>query len=308
MTEGGGLLVDWSLQIELLDDGSWSEAEVVLDDSDEIVIGHTLLDGSVRVDVDGEWVSETNGVGDLDEASVGEAVGNDGLGDVSSVVGSRSVDLGLILSGESTSTMWAPSTIGVDNNFSSSETGIGGWTTNVELARWVDDDLGVNEHLGWDDLLDDFIGEHLVDGLVGDLRGVLSGDEDVVNSDWLQDTLIFLLILNNNLRFAIWSQPWDLTILSLDSHNLAELVSKNVRVWVEGLLIPLIGGVSEHKSLITGSHVSLVLGSVNGGGDVGILSMDVQDDVAVVGIESDVVAGESNFLADSSGNLLEVNL
>ena len=47
MTEGGGFLVDWSLQIELLDDGSWSEVEVVLDDSDEIVIGHTLLDGTV---------------------------------------------------------------------------------------------------------------------------------------------------------------------------------------------------------------------------------------------------------------------
>ena len=102
--------------------------------------------------------------------------------------------------------------------------------------------------------------------------------------------------------------PWNFTILSLDGHNLAELIGKNVRVWVEGLLIPLIGGISEHKSLITGSHISLILSSVDGGGDVGILSVDVQDDVAVVGIESDVIAGETILLADSSSNLLEVNL
>ena len=77
---------------------------------------------------------------------------------------------------------------------------------------------------------------------------------------------------------------------------------------MEGLLIPLISGISEHESLITGSHILLVLLSVDGGGDVGILSVNVQDDVAVVGIESDVIAGETNLLADSSGNLLEVNL
>ena len=87
MTEGGGLLVNWSLEVELLDDGSWSEAEVVLDDSDEIVIGETLLDGSVRVNVDGEWVGETNGIRYLDEASVSKTIGNDRLGNISSVVG-----------------------------------------------------------------------------------------------------------------------------------------------------------------------------------------------------------------------------
>jgi len=258
--------------------------------------------------VDGEWIGEANGVGYLDEASVGETVGNNGLGDVSSVVGGRSVDLRLILSGESTSTVWAPSTIGIDDNFSTSETGISGWTSNIELTRWVDNDLGIGEHLSWDNLLDDFIGEDLVDGLVGDLRGVLSGDKDVVHSDWLKHTLVFLLILNDNLRFAIWSQPWDLSILSLDGHNLAELIGENVRVWVEGLLIPLISGISEHESLITGSHVKFVLLTVDGSGNVGILSVDVQDDIAVIGIESDVLAGETNFLADSSGNLLEVNL
>ena len=62
MTKSSGLLVDWSLQIQFLDDGSWSEAEVVLDDSDEVIIGESILDGTIRVNVDGEWISEADGV------------------------------------------------------------------------------------------------------------------------------------------------------------------------------------------------------------------------------------------------------
>lgn len=80
-----------------------------------------------------------------------------------------------------------------------------------------------------------------------------------------------------------------------------------MRIWVEGLFIPLISGISEHESLITCSHVKLVFLTVNSSSDVGILSVDVQDNVAVIGVESNVVTGETNFLADSSSNLLEIN-
>jgi len=224
MTEGGRFLVDWSLQIELLDDGAWSEAEVILDNSDQIVVGHALLNGSVRVNVDGEWIGESNGVRILDQASVSELVGNNGLGNISTIVGGRSVDLGWVLSGESTSTMWAPSSIGVDDDLSSGKSGISSWTSDVELSRWVDDDLGANEHLCWDDLLDDIFSEGLLDHIIGDVRVMLGGDKDIVHSNWLQKSFCLLFILDDNLRFAVWSQPWDLTILSLDGHNLANLV------------------------------------------------------------------------------------
>ena len=88
MTESCGFLVDWSLEIKLLDDISWSEVEIILDDSNEIIIGESLLDCSVRVNVDGKWVGETDGIGDLTEASMGETVGNNGLGNISSIIGS----------------------------------------------------------------------------------------------------------------------------------------------------------------------------------------------------------------------------
>ena len=203
--------------------------------------------------------------------------------------------------------MWAPSTIGIDNNFSSSETGISSWTSDIELSRWVDDDLGVFEHISWHDFVDDLLGESLLDGFIIDIRGVLSGNENVVNSGWFDHTLFSFFILNNNLRFAVWSQPWDLTVLSLDGHDLAELVSENMRVWVENLSVPLISGISEHKSLISGSHIGFVLGFVHSSGNVGILCVNVNNDLAVVAIKSDILTGESNLSADLSGNLLEVN-
>ena len=204
--------------------------------------------------------------------------------------------------------MWAPSTIGIDNNFSTGEAGVSSWTSYVKLARWVDNDLSTNQHVLWYDLLDNFLGQNLGDLLVGNLWGVLGRDQNIVNTDWLQDTLWLLLIFDNDLRFAIWSQPWDLAILSLDGHDLAKLVCKDVGVWVEGDGVPLVGGVTEHETLITGAHIELILVSVDGSGNVGILSVHVDNDIALIGVETDLLAGETNFLADSSGNLLEVDL
>ena len=77
---------------------------------------------------------------------------------------------------------------------------------------------------------------------------------------------------------------------------------------MECFLVPLVSGISEHESLITSTHVELVLLLVDGSGDVGILSVHVDDDVALLSVESNVVTGESDLLADSSGNLFEVNL
>ena len=34
----------------------------------------------------------------------------------------------------------------------------------------------------------------------------------------------------------------------------------------------------------------------------------IDDDIALLGIKTDIITGETNFLADFSGNLLEVNL
>jgi hypothetical protein len=92
---------------------------------------------------------------------------------------------------------------------------------------------------------------------------MLSGDKDVIYSNWLNVSILKFFIFNNNLRFAIWSQPWDASILSLNCHFFADLVGKDMRVWVECLGIPFISSISEHKSLITSSHIEFIFVGVN---------------------------------------------
>ena len=50
VAESSSLLINGSLEIELLDDGAGSEAEVFLDDAHKVVISQALLDSAVCVD------------------------------------------------------------------------------------------------------------------------------------------------------------------------------------------------------------------------------------------------------------------
>lgn len=55
-----------------------SELEVLANDFDQFVIA--LLPGSVRIDKNGKWLSNTDGIGELNKNSLSESGGDDGLG------------------------------------------------------------------------------------------------------------------------------------------------------------------------------------------------------------------------------------
>ena len=257
--------------------------------------------------MDREWVSETNGVGDLEECSVADASSDQRLGDVASVVCSGAIDLGWVLAGESATTMGSPSTIGVDNNFAASETSIGSWATYVELARGVDNNLGVLEHVLGDDSLDDLLGESLFDDFIGHRWVVLSRDKNIVHSEGHKLAAI-VAVLNDDLGLAVRAEPWDSTVLSSNGHLLTELVCKVMRVWVESLGVPLVGGISEHKTLVTGTELRLGLVSVDGGSDVSILGVDVGNDLAVGAVKTNFLTSVAHLAADIASDLLEVDL
>lgn len=257
--------------------------------------------------MDGEWVGETNGVRDLEEGSVADATGDQRLGDVASVVCSGAIDLGWVLSGESATTVGSPSTIGVDNNLAASETSISSWATHVELSRGVDNNLGIAEHVLGDDSLDDLLGKSLVDDFIGHRWVVLSGDKNIVHSKG-HELATIVAVLNDDLGLAVRAEPWDSTVLSSDGHLLTELVSEVMRVWVESLGVPLVGGISEHETLVTGSELRLGLVSVDGGGDVSILGVDVGNDLAVGAVKTNILTSVANLAADVTSNLLEVDL
>ena len=71
----------------------------------------------------------------------------------------------------------------------------------------------VVEVLLWHDGLDDMLHEVSVDLVVGDVGGVLGGDEDGVHADGRQGAAL-LLVLHRHLRLAVRPQPADCAILA----------------------------------------------------------------------------------------------
>jgi hypothetical protein len=117
VTVRSGLQVLRLLEVELLDDNTGPQVPVASDDLYQVEVGH-LLAGTVSVDVDGQGLGDSDGVRELDESSSSETGGDQGLGDPSGSVSGRSVDLGEVLSGESTTSVSTPSTVSVDNDLS----------------------------------------------------------------------------------------------------------------------------------------------------------------------------------------------
>jgi hypothetical protein len=132
------LEVNWLSEIQFLDDDTWSHVEVLADDLNQLVTGAALGGGSIILNEDGERLGNTDGVRKLDQAAADETGGNERLGDPTGEVSGGSVDLGVILSGESTSTVGTPSTVGVDDDLTASQTGVTLWTTNDEETGRLD--------------------------------------------------------------------------------------------------------------------------------------------------------------------------
>ena len=132
----GGLAVDGVDEVELLDNDTGAHVEVGLDDLDEL--GGALVGGAVGLDEDGERLSDTNGVGELDKGATGELGVDERLGNPAGKVSSRAVDLAVVLAGEGTTTVSTPATVGVNDNLAASKTGVTLRTTNDEVAGRLD--------------------------------------------------------------------------------------------------------------------------------------------------------------------------
>lgn len=128
----GGLVVDGVGQVELLDDDTGAEIEVVVDDVNKLVGG--LVGGTVGLDEHGEGLGDTDSVRQLDECAASKLSVHERLGDPAGKVGGRAVDLGVVFPGESTTTVGSPATVCVDDDLAASETGVTLGTTDDEEA------------------------------------------------------------------------------------------------------------------------------------------------------------------------------
>lgn len=304
MTVSGSLKVLRLLEVEGLDDKSGSEVKVLPDNFDKL--GVALLTGTVSVDEDGKGFSDTDGVRELDEGSSGETSSDKGLGDPSSSVGGRSVDLGPVLTGEGTTTVSTPTTVGVDNDLSASETGVTLRTTNNKSAGRLDvvDNTIVKEVLG-DNLLDDLLKDLLSELLGSDLLSVLSGDDDSVDTEGDHSTILTLLVLNGDLRLRVGSEPAHRAVTTGNGHSSVKLVSEHdgKRHHLGGL----VGSVTEHNTLVTSTNLleGTVVETLS---NVGRLLLNGNQDVTGLVVETLLGRVVTNLLDSVSDDLLVVDL
>lgn len=300
----GGGLEDGLVEAEVADDATGAEVKVLLHELHEGLL--VVLGGAVSVDVDGERVGNTNGVGELDADTVAEVVGHEGLGDPAGGVGGGTVDLGAVLAGEGTASVGAPTSVGVDDDLSAGEAGVTVGSADDEAAGGVDvvDGLLI-EVLGGDDGLDDVLHDVLVNLLVGDVGLVLGGDDDGVDADG-DHAAVLLLVLDGDLGLTIGAQPLEGSILANVGETLAEAGGEEVGEGHE--LGGLIGGVAEHDALVTSADLLDALVEVDALGDIGALLLDGDDDVAGVAVDALVGGGVADVADGGADDVLEIDL
>jgi len=298
------LKVDGTSKVKILDNDTRTEIKVVTDNLDELSRG--LVRGTVSVNKDGKGLGNTNGVGELNKGTLGKTSSNEGLGDPTGSVGSRSVDLGEILTGEGTTTVSTPTTVGVDNDLTASKTGITLGTTNDKSARGLDVVLGVViKVLGRNDLLDDVLKNSSSEIISRDLISVLGRDDDSVNTERNTSTVLEL-VLNSDLSLGIGSQPTKGEITTSGSKGSVKLVGKNDSEGEE--LLSLVGGITEHDTLVTSTKILKSLLVVETLSDIGRLLLNGNKNVTGLVVKTLLRVVVTNVLDGVTDNLLEVEL
>lgn len=159
--------------------------------------------------------------------------------------------------------------------------------------------------LGGDGLLDDLLEDLLAELLGGDVFAVLSRDDDSVDAE-RDDGTVVVLVLNGNLGLGVGTEPGERAIAAGGRHGSVKLVGEEESEGEE--LGGLVGGITEHDTLITSTEVLEAVIQVKTLSDIGGLLLDGDEEVQGLVVEAlggVIVADVLDGLAD---NLLVVEL
>jgi hypothetical protein len=216
-----------------------------------------------------------------------------------------------------------PSTVCVNNDLSASETSITLWSSNDELSRRLDLKTGqqglhsrqlgktyvvdglLGEILGRNDSLDNLFQDFLSQLLSGNSLGVLSRDNNGVNLDWNNGTVV-VLILNCDLGLGVRSEPWEGSITAGSRHSSVELVCqlKGQREQFWGL----IGSISKHDTLVTSTELLKRFLIVETLSDIGGLLLNGNENVAGLVVKTLGGVIITNVLDGVSDDLLVIKV
>ena len=259
MAVGCRLLVDGSQQIQALDDAGWSQGEVLFDQFHDGFFRNGI--GPIGVHADGNRPCHTDGIRQLDFAFPGQAGCHHVLGYVTGCVGRTPVHLGGILPGESAAPMTGHAAIGIHDDFPPGQTGIPLRTADDEPAGGIDVVDGVFVQQVSRNHRFDYVFQDVPAQLFhGNFRSMLGGDHNGIHAD-----RFVVFIFHRHLGFTIRTQVWQDALLAHLGQPTGQLMSQGngQRHVFRGL----VGGVSEHHTLVAGADL-FVVGMVTGLGFV----------------------------------------
>src|SRR5690606_20359327 len=136
---GGGLAVDRFVEPEVRADRAGGQATELVDSHDRPLYP-VVPDaaGAVGVDVERQRFGHADGIGELDRAALGEAGGDEVLGQVAGGVSCRAVELGRVLAAERPTAGRGRAAISVDEDLAAGEAGVAVRPADLAAAGRVD--------------------------------------------------------------------------------------------------------------------------------------------------------------------------
>ncbi len=227
-----------------------------------------------------------DGVADLQRAFLGEAGGDDVLGEVAADIGGRAIDLGRVLAAEGAPAMRSRAAVGIDNDLAPGQAAIAVRTTDHEAAGRVDIDFLLGRHpAGGQARLDDGQ-QHALDLALADALVVLGRDDDAGGAHRLA-----IDVAQRDLALGVGLEPGDQKILV--APHFADPAQDEMRV-VERRrhqILGLAARIAEHDALVAGALI-LVAGGIDAHGDIGGLRMQMHIHLSVAPGEAGLVVAD----------------
>jgi hypothetical protein len=161
------------------------------------------------------------------------------------------------------------------------------------------------EVLGGDAGLDDLLLDLLAELLSGDILAVLGRDDDSVDTEG-DDGTVVVLVLDGDLGLGVGAEPREGAVAAGSGHGSVQLVGE-----LEGKgeeLGGLVGGITEHDTLVTGTEGLEAVVKVETLSDIGGLLLNGDEEVEGLVVEAlggVIVADVLDSVAD---NLLVIDL
>jgi hypothetical protein len=163
----------------------------------------------------------------------------------------------------------------------------------------------VIKHVLGDDLLDDLLLDLLSELFGGNVLAVLGGDNDGINAERNNGTAV-VGVLNGDLGLGVGPQPGKRAVLAGVGHRRIQLVGEEDGKREE--LGGLVGGISEHDTLVTSTELFESFFIVQTLGDVGRLLLNGNEYVAGLVVEALVGRVVANVLDGVADDLLVVEV